>query len=144
MLLMDPQSLEHVVLVLRIAFLQLGQPPVHAGDDFVGVPVAEFNTGPVTHTAFVRLEQVEQFVKRLRGIGYDGYVSFEWDRLWLTSLAPGEQVLPAAAKTLQGWVDEATAVGAKGFSDAAPMNKELKKLLDAAKKKREPAKAISS
>lgn len=49
--------------------------------------------------------EVELFFKRLMGIGYDGYLSVEWDRLWLPSLAPAEEALPAARATIQGWVD---------------------------------------
>jgi sugar phosphate isomerase/epimerase len=79
--------------------------------------------------------QVAQFVKRLLGIGYNGYISVEWDRLWLPGLAPAEEALPEAAKRVRAWLDEAAAP-AKGFSDSEPMNKELKKLLDEAKKKK--------
>ena len=48
---------------------------------------------------------VEMFVKRLMGIGYDGYVTVEWDRLWLSSLAPAEQYLPDARQRLKSWMD---------------------------------------
>jgi sugar phosphate isomerase/epimerase len=48
---------------------------------------------------------VASFIKRLMGIGFDGYVSVEWDRLWLPSLAPAEEALPAARKRIQEWLD---------------------------------------
>ena len=78
---------------------------------------------------------VEQYVKRLAGIGYDGFISVEWDRMWLPSLAPPEEYLPDAIGRIQVWLDQIADTGKKGFSDAAPMNKELKKLLEEAKKK---------
>ncbi|MCC6581363.1 MAG: sugar phosphate isomerase/epimerase [Phycisphaeraceae bacterium] len=49
--------------------------------------------------------QIEQFVRRLMGIGYQGWITVEWDRLWLPSLTPAEEYLPDAAKRLQGWMD---------------------------------------
>ncbi len=51
--------------------------------------------------------EVEPFVKRLLGIGYDGYITVEWDRAWLPNLAPADEVLPQARETLQGWLDAA-------------------------------------
>lgn len=36
----------------------------------------------------------------LRGIGYDGYLVFEWPKLWMASLAAPEQALPAAIARL--------------------------------------------
>ena len=37
----------------------------------------------------------------LRNAGYDGFVSFEWEKLWHPSLAEPEDALPAAAGTLR-------------------------------------------
>lgn len=48
--------------------------------------------------------EIEHFIKRLLGIGYDGYVVVEWDRAWLPALAPAEEVLPKARETLNGWI----------------------------------------
>jgi len=50
---------------------------------------------------------VATFVNRLRGIGFDGWISVEWDRLWLPALAPAEAYLPEAAKRLRGWINPA-------------------------------------
>jgi sugar phosphate isomerase/epimerase len=47
--------------------------------------------------------QVERFVKRLRGIGYQGYVTFEWEKAWLPNLAEPEEVLPDALTKLRKW-----------------------------------------
>jgi sugar phosphate isomerase/epimerase len=48
---------------------------------------------------------IEHFVKRLLGIGFDKYISVEWDHAWLPSLAPGEEYLPQAREKLSGWLD---------------------------------------
>jgi sugar phosphate isomerase/epimerase len=47
--------------------------------------------------------QVERFIKRLRGIGYEGYVTFEWEKAWLPNLAEPEEVLPDAIGKLRKW-----------------------------------------
>lgn len=80
---------------------------------------------------------IESFIKRLRGIGFDGAVSVEWDRLWFPALADAENVLPDALARLKGWAVEDDGGKKKGFGDAEPMNKELQKLLAAAEKNRE-------
>ena len=49
--------------------------------------------------------EIEQFINRLLGIGYDGYVVVEWDRVWFPNLTPAEEYLPQARETLQGWID---------------------------------------
>lgn len=65
---------------------------------------------------------IELFLKKLRGIGYDGYISVEWDRAWLPSLAPAEEYLPLALATLKKWtaqIDELMAEGRKEAEKAA-------------------------
>lgn len=61
-------------------------------------------------TGFVPLGEgsvgMEVLVKRLLGIGYEGYISVEWDRLWLQSLEPAEQYLPQAHQRLKKWLDD--------------------------------------
>jgi sugar phosphate isomerase/epimerase len=47
---------------------------------------------------------IDKMVKRLLGIGFDGYISVEWDRLWLPVLEPAETFLPEAAKRLKDWM----------------------------------------
>jgi sugar phosphate isomerase/epimerase len=47
---------------------------------------------------------VEKFLIRLRGIGYAGYVTFEWEKAWLPNIAAPEEALPAAVKKLKEWV----------------------------------------
>jgi sugar phosphate isomerase/epimerase len=46
---------------------------------------------------------VEKFLTRLRGIGYNGYVTFEWEKAWLPNISPPEEALPAAVKKLKEW-----------------------------------------
>ena len=47
---------------------------------------------------------VKSFLTRLRGIGYSGYVTFEWEKAWLPNITEPEVALPAAVKTLKEWV----------------------------------------
>jgi hypothetical protein len=46
---------------------------------------------------------VRKFVTRLRGIGYDGYVTVEWEKAWLPGLAEPEEILPDSIKKLREW-----------------------------------------
>ena len=47
--------------------------------------------------------RVPDFLRRLRGIGYTGWVTFEWEKAWLPNLAEPEEVLPDAVKKLREW-----------------------------------------
>lgn len=40
----------------------------------------------------------------LRGMAYDGYLVFEWPRLWVDSLAPADSVLPGASAFLKAQI----------------------------------------
>lgn len=46
---------------------------------------------------------VRKFVTRLRGIGYDGYVTLEWEKAWLPALAEPEEILPDSVAKLKEW-----------------------------------------
>lgn len=48
--------------------------------------------------------EVERFVEMLRGIGFTGWLCFEWDKLWLPGLAEPEEALPKARETLSEWM----------------------------------------
>ncbi|MCL4195858.1 MAG: sugar phosphate isomerase/epimerase [Phycisphaerales bacterium] len=48
--------------------------------------------------------EVERFVELMRGIGYEGWICFEWDKLWLPALAEPEETLPKARQTLHEWM----------------------------------------
>jgi len=47
--------------------------------------------------------KVRDFLRRLRGVGYEGYVTVEWEKAWLPNLAEPEEILPQAIETLRGW-----------------------------------------
>ncbi len=116
----EPPSVSVPCLNSRIRLGKVKDTHVGEGSGFV--PLGDGTVG------------VEQFIKRLAGIGFDGFVTVEWDRVWLPALAPAEEYLPDALKRLRGWLEAIDGSKAKGFSDSAPMNKELKKILDAAAK----------
>lgn len=44
-----------------------------------------------------------ELITSLAGRGFEGWAVFEWDRAWIPSLAPAEQVLPEAAKRMTEW-----------------------------------------
>ena len=48
--------------------------------------------------------QVEQFIRRLLGIGYEGWITFEWEKAWLPNIAEPEEVLPDAVKKIDEWL----------------------------------------
>lgn len=50
--------------------------------------------------------EIHDFVNRLLGIGYDGYISVEWDPTWAPNLAAADEVLPQARETVQGWLGD--------------------------------------
>src|SRR5687768_3832094 len=47
--------------------------------------------------------EVRNFIRRLRGIGYEGYVTVEWEKAWLPNLAEPEEILPDAIRKLREW-----------------------------------------
>ncbi len=48
--------------------------------------------------------QVERFIESMRGIGYNDFITFEWDKAWLPSLADAEVALPLASATMREWM----------------------------------------
>ncbi|HEY3416128.1 MAG TPA: sugar phosphate isomerase/epimerase family protein [Armatimonadota bacterium] len=42
----------------------------------------------------------------LKGLGYDGYLSLEWEKRWIPALAEPEVVIPHYAATMRGWLAE--------------------------------------
>ena len=71
--------------------------------------------------------KVRDFLRRLRGIGYEGYVTVEWEKAWLAALAEPEEILPHALGKLREWEQrlelsdwEAAAKPANGETAAAP------------------------
>lgn len=47
--------------------------------------------------------QVKNFMIRLMGIGYAGYVSVEWEKAWLPNIAEPEEILPDSIAKLKEW-----------------------------------------
>ena len=47
--------------------------------------------------------QIRNFMRRMRGIGYEGYITVEWEKAWLPNIAPAEDILPDAIKKLRDW-----------------------------------------
>ena len=46
----------------------------------------------------------EAFVRALSTSGFSGWLVYEWDAAWLPWIAPAEDVLPGAARTLGKWL----------------------------------------
>lgn len=91
---------------------------------------------------------VETFLKRLRGVGYDGWVSVEWDRAWLPKLAPAQEFLPAALEQLNAMmtaVDEQMTQGEQASEKSAAKNapKSRLQLTEEAEAKLEKARAAA-
>jgi sugar phosphate isomerase/epimerase len=66
---------------------------------------------------------VESFITRLRGIGYSGWVSVEWEKAWLPNLAEPEEILPDAIKKLRQWVSDPADAPAEADSEPAAPTK---------------------
>jgi sugar phosphate isomerase/epimerase len=62
---------------------------------------------------------VEKFITRLMGVGYNGYVTVEWEKAWLPGLAEPEEILPDAIQKLRKW-SAARADESGEESDAEP------------------------
>jgi len=48
---------------------------------------------------------IKSFLTRLRGIGYSGYVTMEWEKAWLPALAEPEEILPDSITKLKEWAE---------------------------------------
>lgn len=68
--------------------------------------------------------KVQTFLTRLRGIGYKGWVTLEWEKVWLPNIAEPEEVLPHAIKKLREWTREGEDIeGVEGDSEPAAAGK---------------------
>jgi sugar phosphate isomerase/epimerase len=47
--------------------------------------------------------QVQKFIKKMRGIGFEGYATVEWEKAWLPNLAEPEEILPDSIAKLRQW-----------------------------------------
>jgi sugar phosphate isomerase/epimerase len=88
----EPPSVSVPTLNHRIVLGKVKDTVVGEGSGFV--PLGEGTVG------------VDHFVRRLLGIGFDGYISVEHDRAWLTSLAPAEEYLPDALTRLKAMIEK--------------------------------------
>ncbi len=104
---------------LATAMLQLDRPTVSlprlgSRIGMVHVCDAEFDDQGFMRGGYRMLGEgnveVGRAIELLRGMCYDGYLMFEWPRLWEPSLADAETVLPAAASFLKERVAEKQAV----------------------------------
>lgn len=68
---------------------------------------------------------VQKFLTRLQGIGYDGWVTFEWEKAWLPNIAEPDEVLPHAIQKLREWIGQAPepekAGAGKATKDSKPV-----------------------
>ncbi len=48
----------------------------------------------------------DRTINLIKGVGYQGYLTFEWPKLWDSSLAPADSVLPEVAAYLRARVDD--------------------------------------
>jgi sugar phosphate isomerase/epimerase len=94
------------VLNSRIAYAQVKDAKLSA----LGATFCKLGEGDVP---------VQKFISRLQGIGYSGWVSFEWEKAWLPNIAEPEEVLPAAFKKLQSWARPAEAAEVEAKAKAA-------------------------
>ena len=63
---------------------------------------------------------VEKFITRLKGVGFTGYVTLEWEKAWLPNIAEPEDVLPDAVEKLRKWAATgADEPGVEGDSEPA-------------------------
>jgi sugar phosphate isomerase/epimerase len=47
--------------------------------------------------------RLPEFFRRLKGIGYTGWATVEWEKAWLPNLAEPEEILPDAIAKLKEW-----------------------------------------
>ncbi len=63
---------------------------------------------------------VQNFLTRLRGVGYRGWVTLEWEKAWLPNIAEPEEILPDSIKKLREWTRSGDDIrGADGDSEPA-------------------------
>ncbi len=86
----EEPSLSVPVLNSRIHYVQVRDAQIAPA----GAGYAPLGSGDVA---------IEDFLKRLRGIGYAGYVNFGWDRTRFPNLPGAEAMLPEAIETLRHW-----------------------------------------
>ena len=88
------------------------------------VQVKDAKLGPLG-ASFCKLGEgdmhVEKLLIRLRGIGYSGWVSLEWEKAWLPGLAEPEEILPDSIKKLREWTKPWEPPKPKGAAHKEPV-----------------------
>lgn len=64
---------------------------------------------------------VKNFLTRLRGIGYQGWITVEWEKAWLPGLAEPQEILPDAIQKMREWNGEGADAEAESDSEPATM-----------------------
>lgn len=79
-------------------------PTLNSKIQYVQVKDAKLGALGATHCKLGEGDvQVEKMIIRMRGIGYSGFVTFEWEKAWLPGLAEPEEVFPEAVTKLREW-----------------------------------------
>ena len=86
----EPPSVSVPVLNNRIQYVQVKDAKLGA----LGASYCKLGEGDVP---------VRKFLTRLRGIGYDGWVTLEWEKAWLPNLAEPEEIFPDSITKLRDW-----------------------------------------
>jgi sugar phosphate isomerase/epimerase len=95
------------VLNSKIAYTQVKDAKIGA----LGATLCKLGEGDVP---------VEKFITRLKGVGYTGYVTVEWEKAWLPNIAEPQDVLPDAVEKLRKWAAAgADEEGEEGDSEPA-------------------------
>jgi len=96
-------------------------PTLNSRIQYVQVKDAKLGTLGASYTKLGEGDvPVQKFLTRLRGIGYKGWVSMEWEKAWLPNIAEPEEVLPDAIKKLREWTKSGEDIeGSEGDSEPA-------------------------
>ncbi len=78
------------------------------GDRLWTAKIKDYSTGGVPCPLGMGGVPCAAFVAALSSLGWGGWVVYEWDRLWLSDLAPPEAVLPGGVKRIYEWAGAAS------------------------------------
>ena len=99
-------------------------PTLNSRIQYAQVKDAKLGQLGATYTQLGTGVQLETFLTRLRGVGYKGWVTVEWEKAWLPNLAEPEAILPDAIKKLREWSRAGADIeGAEADSEPAAASK---------------------
>lgn len=103
----------------------LSVPTLNSKIQYVQVKDAKLGALGATYTKLGEGDvKVEKFLTRLRGIGYKGWVTLEWEKAWLPNIAEPEEILPDAIKKMREWIKSGEDIeGAEADSEPAAASK---------------------